>query len=464
MIELPLLKHQLGDIEWIHHAERGLLGNEPGLGKSRSAIEAFDGGHNLVIAPNLVVAGGTWDDELEKWSADPSKWTIATFSILNERTRTGKGSGTRPEKRLREPLRGSWDAVVVDEAHYIKGRDTSWTWATEQITKCSDSVLLMTGTPIPNWAHELFTLLRIIYPKQAHPGKDFGSFWRWAGTWFDTSPSPYSNGKPSIGEMLNCDPSCSNRPAWEPCVHYRDFAEQNLGGQFRRILREDALDLPPLTRTTVRVPLDTATRKAYTALKKDFFARLEDGTIVSSWSQGSLNMMLQRVTTSPWFLNPVGKPRGGKLERLKFDLQARSRPTVVFAHFQDSVEACAAVSRDLGLRTGYVHGGVPRRSQGEAIRAFKRGALDVLVGSLETLSESFTFTQADMAILVEMSFKPSRNEQARRRIHRIGQDRPVTILEYVTPNTVDSNKMKLLETKTDHQMRVLTAAQFGELL
>jgi SNF2 family DNA or RNA helicase len=80
------------------------------------------------------------------------------------------------------------------------------------------------------------------------------------------------------------------------------------------------------------------------------------------------------------------------------------------------------------------------------------------------VAEGVTLVVADMAIFVEMSYKPYRNEQAKYRVHRLGQEHPVTILNYLTPNTVDQRKRKLLAEKTDQQMRVLTAAEFKELL
>lgn len=461
--QLPLMEHQRNDISWIHQQGRGLLGNEPGLGKSRSAIEAFDGGNNLIIAPNLVLEGGTWVDEIERWSEHPDGWRTAPYSRLNDRKKTGRGSGTTPVKRLREEYRGDYDALVVDEAHYAKGRKTTWTWAVEEIAKRSDSVLLMTGTPMPNWAHELFTLLRMINPEEAHPGAKYGSFWRWAGQWFDTSPTIFSQGMPAVGEMLACTDACMTRPSWDPCQHYHDFVAENLGPKFRRVLRDDCLDLPPLTTQVINVPMDASQGKIYRQMKKKFMAE-HNGHEVLAWSQGAANVAIDKITTSHALLGFDDIARGGKLDRLRYDLASRSRPTLVLAHYRDSVEACAAVARDLGLRVSVIHGGISSKARTEAVARFKAGGTDVIVGSLETLAEGLTLTQADMAIFVEMSYKPSRNEQARYRIHRMGQERACTILEYVTPNTVDARKRKLLETKTDRQMRVLSAAQFRELL
>ena len=458
-----LREHQVENVEWIKRVGRGLLADEPGLGKSRSALEGLAGADRvLIVAPSLVLQAGVWDDEVELWGSDDTRYFASPYSMLNDRIKTGKGSGTRPVKRLRPEWRGHWDALIVDESHYIKGRDTSWTWAVDQIAKNSDSLLLMTGTPIPNWAHEVFTLLRTIYPDEAHPGRKYGSFWRWAEQWFDTSPTRFSNGNPVVGDMLACTPACGRRDSDDPCEHYVAFARDNFGERYMRHLRADHLDLPPLRFQDINTPLDLDARRAYKELKKDFATSVR-GNEVLAWSQGAKNVMMDKLTTSPWLLHKEGEPHGGKFEYLRKDLQARDEPTLVLAHYRDSVEGANRVAASIGKRTAYVHGGTSDKQNAAAVKAFKRGRLDVLVGSLETLAEGLTLTIANEAIFVERSYKPSRNTQATYRIHRMGQTQACTIRRYITPNSVDQNKEKLLTAKTDHQMRTLTAAEFARI-
>ena len=463
---MDLRPHQVEDIEWIHREGRGLLANEPGLGKSRSAIEAFDGGRNLVIAPNLVIEGGTWSDELAKWSSHADRWQVVPYSRLNQRSKTARG-GTTPIEALQEEVQGNYDAVIVDEAHYTKGRKSSWTWAVEEIARHSGSVLEMTGTPILNWAHEIFPILRVVYQEEQKRGSGkYGSFWRWAGEWFDTTPTRFSGGSPVVGNLKACNIYCEARPPEDPCEHYYEFARENFGAKYRRMLRDDVLkDLPPLLGPlAIQTPMDTVQRRMYRELKKNYSTFTEDGSEILTWTQGSLNVALDKLTTSAWCVEPKGPAKGGKFEMLRYELEARSRPTLVLAHYRVSVEGAADVARQIGARVGYVHGGVPDRQSGQAIRDFKAGKLDVLVGSLETLSEGHTLTAADMVIFLETSYKPSRNTQGLRRVHRIGQTRPVTAHDYLTPNTVDERKRELLAVKTDHQMRLLTAAEFAALL
>jgi superfamily II DNA/RNA helicase len=202
----------------------------------------------------------------------------------------------------------------------------------------------------------------------------------------------------------------------------------------------------------------------YRELKKEYVTLSENSEEIVAWTPGSRNVMLDRITTSSWFLDMEGEPRGGKLERLRFDLENRSRPTLVLAHYRDTVDACVRVAESTGARAAAVHGGVSLKDKSRIVADFKSGRLDVLVGSLETLAEGLTLTVADMVIFVEKSYKPSRNEQALRRVHRMGVERPVTALDYITPNSVDANKRSLLASKTDQQMRVLTAAMFRQLL
>lgn len=462
-----LLQHQQENVEWIQRVRKGLLADQPGLGKSRSAIEAVkDTDSVLVVAPKMIINARVWQDEIERWAGDPSKFTIAPFSMLNDRVKTGRNaSSTKPVKRVREEYRRHFDAVIIDEAHYIKGRGNFWTEAVQKITKASDIVVPMTGTPIPNWSHELFTVLQLIHPDESKPGQRFGGFWRWAGEWFDTTPTRFSDGNPVVGEMLECTPKCKTRNPEDPCSHFRKFALANLGDRWMRHLRDDCLDLPPLNVYDIPSPMSSDTQRAYRNLKRDFATHYEDGEILA-WTQGSLNVILDRITTSPWLVYKKGDPHGGKLDLLDRDLAGlvpAGEQVLAFAHYQDSVEACARVASRHGS-AGFVHGGMTDAQIEREVLAFKQGKTRTLVGSLETLAEGVTLTMANTAIFVERSFKPSRNQQATYRIHRMGQTRPCQVIRYITPHSVDSKKERLLASKTDHQMRMMSAATFATLL
>lgn len=162
-----LYPYQREGVDRIQAEGRILLADEPGLGKTRQAIEALDGGRVLVVAPKLILTSGTWDDEIKRWSDNPELWSQAAYTGLVPRGGIHKdrhGKTTRVD--VRPEWLQPWDAIVLDEAHYVKGRGTSWTLAVEQISKrIPDSAFVaLTGTPMPNWAHEVFTILRLLNP------------------------------------------------------------------------------------------------------------------------------------------------------------------------------------------------------------------------------------------------------------------------------------------------------------
>jgi len=469
--------YQAAGIEWLQDRPRAILADEMGLGKSMQLIRASEG-RTLIVAPSMVLEGGTWDDEIAKWADDPSRFTQVAYTGLSEYV--PKGKGTAPSRRLLPEVKGRWDTVIFDEAHYLKGRDTPKhpnirVNLAKQIASRASRVYLATGTPIPNWSYELFTLLQIVYPDDAAPKGRLASYWRWAYEWFDAKPTVFD--QYGLGPLKACSKACADYPPYAPCEHFHTFVESNLRDRFLQRLRTDVLqDLPPLTELAIQTPMGPKQQRAYRTMKDDYIAEVGDKTVVA-WSAGARHVRLDRLTaglelvddeTAREALRDRGhtwsKKDNGKLLRLEEDLRNRSRPTIVMAHHQTIVEACAAVAAKVGLRVGVVHGGISSGRRGRAVREFQSGQLDILCGSLETLAEGLNLTQADELIFVEQSFKPSRNQQAMRRIHRLGQERPCTILDYQTPNSLDLNKRQLLATKTDQQIRTLTAAQMKQLL
>ena len=450
---LELRPFQVEGVRFLREAGRGFLGDEMGLGKSAQLIGASEG-DTLVVAPSMVLQGGTWVDEIGKWADDPGRFQTVPYTQL---------APARSAKLKKEYAR-PWGTVIFDEAHYLKGRGTLRTQVGQSLAARAERVYLASGTPIPNYAHELFTLLQILYPHESGPGARFGSYWRWIGEWFEMAPTRHS--KYNVGGLKGCVSECQLRDPLDPCEHFQRFAAGNMAGKFLRRLRSEVLpELPGLTERTVSTKMGAGQRAAYRSMKKDMVAEV-NGEMVVAWSQSSKHVRLDMLTTGLSMLGESVDPADdGKLDRLRVDLLSRAGgpPTLVMAHYRQTVEACLGVAQGLGLRAALVHGGTPGPERTKAVRAFQKGKLDVLVGSLETLSEGVTLIEADMVIFVEKSWKPSRNEQALYRVHRLGQTKPVTSLDYVTPQSIDVGKREMLATKTDHQIRALTAAEIVRL-
>jgi SNF2 family DNA or RNA helicase len=506
-VKPPLRPYQADGVEFLKRTPRAYLADDPGLGKSRQLIEASVG-RTLILAPAMILDSGTWANEVNRWADDPSRFTYVPYTSLCHRettpgaylyeeikegparvradestpdqpdpvlfdaegrllpgfipVRNAKGEHKRGPSRSkvipipREEYRQHWDTIICDEAQLLKGRKTTWVEALKILARDADRLYMASGTPISNYAPELFAPLQLLYPELCGNGRKLGSYWRWVGQWFNVTQSKHgSEHAKDIGDLLHCYPECLQRPAWDPCEHYERFFRDNLGDRYIQRLRDDVLpDLPPLEMQTVLTPMTKRQAAEYRKMKKDSLAYDMDGNMMVAWSKGAAHVRLDKMATGLGLFTGTIE-ESGKLEQLRYDLTERSRPTLVVAHYQDTVSACAEVARQVGKRVEQIDGRTSKGDRKRFVDAFQAGELDVLVGSLETISEGLTLTAADMVIFVEQSWKPSRNQQALRRVHRLGQTRPVTALDYVCPKTVDEGKRELLATKTDRAMRTL---------
>lgn len=436
-----MYEYQDVGIEFLRSHERALLADDPGLGKTRQLLLAAEG-RTLVVAPAYL--SGVWEDECAHWtpSLDVS---FCSYGSLCDRAPDKKGRLTRSLPEPRRHLREVWDTLIFDESHHLKNPRAMWTKAAVKLF--GDRMFLSTGTPIPNWAHELIVPLRMLYPGD----RRFTDYWRWVKRWFITWQPPWGGTK--IEDL---------KPQYTWDQFYR---ENGLADRMLRRRREDVqLDLPPLTEQVIEVDMTPAQRRVYKALKKDYVTWVEEtGTEISAWSDGGLHTKLAKIQTGLELVDP-GAHGSGKLDMLEQLLGDHPEPIVVYGHFRATVDAAAGRATKLGRAVGILHGGVAPLARVELVRQFQRGELDCLVGTLDSMSEGLTLTAAPTAIFVERSWRPTRNEQARRRLHRIGQTQPVSIIQLVTRQSLDGRMLTVLGKKTDQQVKAFRAGEFAALL
>lgn len=451
-----VFEYQQAGIDFMRSRPRVLNADEPGLGKTRQSLLSAEG-RTLVIAPAVLRDMRVWEDERDKWRPDLNL-TVAAYHDVVER------EGRKHTGRISPKVRGSWDTLIFDEAHNLKGRKSQWTDVSIRLAVDIERVFLLTGTPIPNWAHEIFTLLKILRPDEAKRGGPLGSYWRWAQKWFKSEPTRYSQWNIST-ELKACDPTCATLPPHETCAHWQAFHRSEFGDRFIRRLRDDVLtELPPLLGgdDLLIVPMVPQQQRAYDQLKSDMLATLDSGEQIAAWSSAGQITRLRQLSTA---LETVSQTyASGKLDAMEELLIGRSRPALVVGHFQSTLDAIEKRLDRLGLRWAEVSGRVsdPRKRM-KAKDAFQAGQLDVLVGQVDTVAEGLTLTAGDLLIMVEHSWRPSKNTQVMRRLHRPGQERPVTVRRLVSPG-IDAEMQELLRAKTEHQARAMPARDFADML
>lgn len=169
-----LWSFQKADLAYMLRRTNSLDGDEPGLGKTPTAIcYANEIGAKRVIVVCPASIRLQWVKRIREWSTMP--WPLIIHPILTSR------NGVHPNARwtvlsyelASQPsikaalMRATYDLLIMDEAHYLKTSATRRAKAVFDFpdglnglaSRCG-SLLALTGTPLPNRPREAYTLAR----------------------------------------------------------------------------------------------------------------------------------------------------------------------------------------------------------------------------------------------------------------------------------------------------------------
>lgn len=429
---------------------RAIFAYAPGTGKTATTaawLEADGCKRILVVAPNGPV--------LTHWALEGDEWGHLLL---------GTGTGT-PKQRAKmrelrdlgeglivnyETMRGDidhlmalpWDAVVFDESHRLKNRNSQTYKAAKKLAGRVDRVMLVTGTPILNAAEELWASLSLLEPKK------YRSFWRWAEFHFHLIA--VRRGRHLVREVCK-DEKCRTCKGRGLLPGHAKMLRAELGVRLiQKPLSELLPDMPKVTETYLAVQLSTEERRQYDSMLKDAWMVFGDELIVAINDVSKQTRL--RQLGSDWSAfgeMPLGTKGKAAVELVK-DLE--SEQVVIFTAFRSTV---SALCREIPQSVAY-HGGLSRTHRDEALSNFKTGKARVLVGTIRTMSEGIDGMQvARNVIFLDRDWTPARNEQGIARLQRSGQLSSVNVTHIVAENTVDGAVATALRRKEDVIQAVL---------
>jgi SWI/SNF-related matrix-associated actin-dependent regulator 1 of chromatin subfamily A len=167
---------QKADIAYALRRTNTLIGDQPGLGKTPIAIcfaNEVRAKRVLVVCPASIRL--QWMRKIRIWTCQP--WPYTIYPIINSKCGVHpKAEWTvvsydllRSEPIMAALLKGLYDVLILDEAHYLKEATSRRTQALfgggrNQVLaplfgRCG-ATLALTGTPLPNRPREAFTLAK----------------------------------------------------------------------------------------------------------------------------------------------------------------------------------------------------------------------------------------------------------------------------------------------------------------
>ena len=144
------------------------------------------------------------------------------------------------------------------------------------------------------------------------------------------------------------------------------------------------------------------------------------------------------------YLNTSAKVQ--RLREIVEDAAEDSRKILVFSFFLDTLEKIRTVFGNQCV--GVINGAVPVEERQNIVDAFEQApAGSVLAAQIQSGGTGLNIQSASVVILCEPQYKPSTENQAIGRAHRMGQIRDVLVYRLLCPNTVDERMIEIIEAK-----------------
>ncbi len=125
------------------------------------------------------------------------------------------------------------------------------------------------------------------------------------------------------------------------------------------------------------------------------------------------------------------------------ELKDAGHRALVFSQFTSHLEIVAQALAARGMRCFELDGSTPADVRADRVRRFQAGEADVFLISLKAGGTGLNLTAADYVIHLDPWWNPAAEDQASDRAHRIGQDKPVTVVRVITRGTIEESVLAL---------------------
>lgn len=429
---LPLYPYQRVGAEFLAARRFALLADEMGIGKSAQAVGGCDlAGCFRVLVVCPAIMREQWSREFQRFSRYQRKTqqllTLKDAPELNAELVicSYDYAGTA---RGRATLSREWDAIILDEGHYLKDQQAARTTAIygdmcdgTGIIQHAKRVWILTGTPAPNHAGELYPHLKVFGEWKGTQGNFVDYFCHWTPTTYGIRVTGFKRAE-ELKTILK-------------------------RVMLRRTKKEVALQLPRLTIGEIFVEAHEL---------DDQFPVLNDLKLLEpKWAP----VIDNAIATNNWFFEDedalasirrvIGLAKVRATVQYAEDLLAsdKDQKVVIFGLHRVVLKYMAEFLRKYGAKIIY-GGSNPTRRQGYIDDFQSKAESRVMLCQIKAAGTGITLTAANHLLLMEPSWVPADNEQAIMRVHRIGQTCN-TVARYVTlANSFDEMVNNVLRRKT----------------
>jgi SNF2 family DNA or RNA helicase len=427
---VKLYPHQVTATMFINKVRNTLLSHDMGLGKTLASIAyvEMNGFEKVfVITPNSLKFN--YYDEVNKftngskahiinwkknrYTIEESKYIIVNYEYFNPSDKK------KMDKKFKALGIDTIDCLICDESHRLKNtksntyKNFSRIFKNKIFRNGKVSKIFMTGTPAPNKAQELYTVLNQVSPLD-FPNKTF-FYNNYLGMEYD--PDAYG------GWAKN--PSMEDLEALyhkiEPFTH-------------RKKKKEVLTDLPDKIFQKIMVEMDSKDQAIYNDIEQG---------IANEFINEEIENPLTKILRLRQFTASL---KAHVVKEFIDRLLDEGEKVVIMDYFKESLNELKKHYKDIaGLHTG----DVSVEDRAAIVKEFQNpnGKIKIFLGSIQTCNYGLTLTAASRIFIISLPYSVGELDQAMDRLHRIGQKDVVNAYAVIFYDSVDEYVFWAIERK-----------------
>ena len=219
-----------------------------------------------------------------------------------------------------------------------------------------------------------------------------------------------------------------------------------------RVLKEDCLDLPEKVYIQREVELSDEQRQIYSTMKSAALAQLK-GKMATAPHVLTQLMRLHQITCGHLKNDDdtITEIKNNRISSLIELLEEVEGKVIIWANYvYDIKQIVKAISKKFGEDSiVQYYGAIPADVRQKNIENFQDPKSDArfFIGNPQTGGYGITLTAANNVIYYSNGYDLEKRLQSEDRAHRIGQQKSVTYVDFITPKTVDEKIVKALRKK-----------------
>ena len=379
------------------------------------------------------------------------KFVVLSMSYDSAKTKKNKASGWIGGKLfLEKMLRERKCAFILDEASVIQTPSSQITktlvgfGGRGGLAKHAVSRRIMEGTPVDEGPFNA-------YPQMQFLKQDF---------WKDRGFASYQSFKTYFGIWREGETRDGRK--YQTCVNYQNLKELQdiLKPVSTRILKKDALDLPPKIHKHMRFEMSKEQWDVYNKLEEELYVKIKaDGGDIDSLLTAELPIVnvlkLYQISAGylPFMeLDEEGEPvdhvhtfkENPRLENALQFLRAKNNKVVVWCRFTRDIDLlCAA----LGNRAVRYDGKTSEDDRATNKEAWLKGDAQYLIPQIQAMARGHTLNIAEDVMYYTNDSRLRLRRQSEDRTHRGVMNHSVLYTDMLASDTVDEKRVKALKTK-----------------